>query len=285
MTNYLAHTMHNQTISGFPSHLHSTGGCISPTNLVSLDRLLHRFDTISLKQMDGVALLNRTDTKYVLQTAQLQQALAQLTDRYRVLQVKGNRLNHYQTVYFDTPDFALYTRHHDGFRNRYKVRSREYVDSHIAFLEVKFKTNKNRTIKSRLQTPDVVTEFDAQSTDFVHAHYPNDPEMLEPKLWNEFLRITLVSKHSVERLTLDVNLEFRRGWDSAALPGVAIAEVKQDGFNMQSDFIRQMRAMGVRPSGFSKYCMGVATLVDDVKKNNFKPYMLRVGKLMQGGIV
>ena len=235
--------------------------------------------------MDGVALLNRTDTKYVMQTAQLQQALAQLTDRYRVLKVKGNRLNHYQTVYFDTPDFALYTRHHDGFRNRYKVRSREYVDSHKAFLEVKFKTNKNRTIKSRLQTPDVVTEFDAQSTDFVHAHYPNDPEMLEPKLWNQFLRITLVSMHSVERLTLDVNLEFRQGHEGAAMPGVAIAEVKQDGFNMQSDFIQQMRSMGVRPSGFSKYCMGVATLYDDVKKNNFKPRMLHVGKLMQGGIV
>ncbi len=284
MTYHLPDTMHSQTTSGFPSGLHSTGGCISPTDFVSLDRLLHRFETISLKEMDGVALLNRTDTKYVMQTTQLHQALAQLTNRYRVLKVKGNRLNHYQTVYFDTPDFALYTRHHDGFRNRYKVRSREYVDSHTAFLEVKFKTNRNRTIKSRLQTSDVVTEFDAQSTDFVHAHYPNDPEMLEPKLWNEFLRITLVSMHSVERLTLDVNLEFRQGHEGAAMPGVAIAEVKQDGFNMQSDFIQQMRAMGVRPSGFSKYCMGVATLYDDVKKNNFKPRMLHVGKLMQGGI-
>lgn len=285
MTNQSPANTHRRTASSFPSDLHPSGGGESPTSVTSLDRLLHRFDTISLKQMDGVALLNRTDTKYVLQTVQLQQALAQLTDRYRVLKVKGNRLNHYQTVYFDTPDFALYTRHHDGFRNRYKVRSREYVDSHKAFLEVKFKTNKNRTIKSRLQTPDVVTKFDAQSTDFVHAHYPNDPEMLEPKLWNQFLRITLVSMHSVERLTLDVNLEFRQGHEGAAMPGVAIAEVKQDGFNMQSDFIQQMRTMGVRPSGFSKYCMGVATLYDDVKKNNFKPRMLHVGKLMQGGIV
>jgi len=69
------------------------------------------------------------------------------------------------------------------------------------------------------------------------------------------------------------------------LPGVAIAEVKQEGFDRQSDFIQQMRGMGVRPSGFSKYCMGVASLYDEVKKNNFKPQMLQVGKLMQGELV
>lgn len=252
-----------------------------PVTMPALDRLLHRFDPISLKEMDGVALLNRTDTKYVMQIGQLQQALARLTDRYRVLKVKGTRLNHYQTVYFDTPDFALYTRHHDGFRNRYKVRSREYVDSHQSFLEVKFKTNKDRTIKSRLRTDDVVTEFDRETTEFLRSHYPNNPAALAPQLWNDFLRITLVSRHAVERLTLDVNLEFQRDGQRAALPGIAIAEVKQEGFSVQSDFIQEMRRMGVRPSGFSKYCMGVATMVDDVKKNNFKPRMLHVNRIMQ----
>ncbi|MBX3053401.1 MAG: polyphosphate polymerase domain-containing protein [Caldilineaceae bacterium] len=277
--------MMNQLSSFAPSQPRPASPVFPGDSMTFLERLMGRFDPISLKEMDDVALLDRTDTKYVLQTGQLQQALAQLTDQYRVLTIQGNRLNHYQTVYFDTPGFALYKRHHDGSHSRYKVRSREYVDSHLAFLEVKFKTNKNRTIKSRMQTPDVVTEFDRGTSDFVHAHYPDDPAVLEPKLWNQFIRITLVSKQNVERLTLDVNLEFERDRARAGMPGIAIAEVKQDGFNIQSDFIRQMRKMGVRPSGFSKYCMGVATLYDEVKKNNFKPRMLHVGKLMHGEIL
>jgi len=277
--------MMNQLYSFAPSPVPPNFSGSPTVSIASLEALMGRFDPISLKEMDGVALLNRTDTKYVLRTSQLQQALAQLTTRYRVLTIKNQRLNHYQTVYFDTPDLALYTRHHDGAKNRYKVRSREYVDSHLSFLEVKFKTNKNRTIKSRMQTPDVVTEFDGDTASFVHDHCPNDPALLGPKLWNQFIRITLVSKQSVERLTLDINLEFQREQARVGLPGIAIAEVKQEGFDRQSDFIRQMRGMGVRPSGFSKYCMGVASLYDEVKKNNFKPQMLQVGKLMQGELM
>ena len=45
------------------------------------------------------------------------------------------------------------------------------------------------------------------------------------KLFNTFQRITLVSKHSVERLTLDIDLSFQAGGTHAALPGIAIAEV------------------------------------------------------------
>lgn len=277
--------MMNQLSSFASSQPRPASPVFPAASMTSLETLMGQFDPITLKEMDDVALLDRTDTKYVLQMGHLQHALAQLTDCYRVLTVQGNRLNHYQTVYFDTPTFDLYTRHHDGSKNRYKVRSREYVDSHLAFLEVKFKTNKNRTIKSRMQTPDVVTEFDADTANFVHDHCPNDPALLEPKLWNQFIRITLVSKTSVERLTLDINLEFQRDRAQVALPGIVIAEVKQDGFDRQSDFIRQMRGMGVRPSGFSKYCMGVASLYDEVKKNNFKPQMLRVGKLMQGELM
>jgi len=277
--------MNNQLVSYASSQVLPNFSDFPTVSIASLEALMGRFDPISLKEMDGVALLNRTDTKYVMRTSQLQQALAQLTTRYRVLTIANQRLNHYQTVYFDTPDLALYTRHHDGAKNRYKVRSREYVDSHLSFLEVKFKTNKNRTIKSRMQTPDVVTEFDAGTASFVHDHCPNDPALLGPKLWNQFIRITLVSKQSVERLTLDINLEFQREEARVGLPGIAIAEVKQEGFDRQSDFIQQMRGMSVRPSGFSKYCMGVASLYDEVKKNNFKPQMLQVGKLMQGELM
>jgi hypothetical protein len=233
--------------------------------------------------MDRVALLNRTDTKFLLNTTQLSAALSELSDVYRILEIDANRLNQYQTVYFDTPDYALYRRHHDGALNRYKVRSREYVDTQLAFLEVKHKTNKRRTIKSRMQTTDVVTQFDKKSRRFVRAHYPADPRDLEPKLNNGFTRITLVSCLREERLTLDFGLRFATDEAHADLDGLVIAEVKQSGFSMQSDFIKQMRALGVRRSGFSKYCVGVALLNDGIKANNFKPKLLHIDKLLSGG--
>jgi hypothetical protein len=244
--------------------------------------LVGRFEPISLAQMDEVALLDRTDTKYVMNEGQLFYALTSLTEYYRILDIDGIRLNHYRTLYFDTSAFALYLRHHAGGRHRYKVRSRKYVDTRQSFLEVKCKTEQNRTIKNRLQTSGLVTRFTPETNDFIEAYCPLTAHVLEPKLWNDFSRMTLVSKHRPERLTLDVNLQFFSDRQTAALPGIAVAEVKQDNVNRNSDFIRQMRAMNIHSTGFSKYCIGVSMLYQNVKHNNLKPKLRLVNKLMRG---
>lgn len=251
-------------------------------SIAHVERLLARFDPINLSEMENVELLNRTDTKYVIRVSQLHHALERIIGHYRTLETADTRLNHYQNLYFDTHDFALYRQHHNGLRARYKVRVREYVDSDLAFWEIKRKTNQERTIKSRLQTPEHVTSTDDELFDeFVDAHVPAVAQDLEPKLWNRFLRITLVSKHRPERLTLDLNLEF--GWGDAyiALPEIAIAEVKQERSSRHSDFVAQMRQLGLQPSSFSKYCAGIYLLYDDVKVNNFKAQMRLVEKLVQ----
>ena len=80
------------------------------------------FAPISLDEMDAVALLNRIDTKFVMSTEQLVSALFALQSDYRILSINGQRLNHYRTLYFDTPDFELYNLHVNGRANRYKVR-------------------------------------------------------------------------------------------------------------------------------------------------------------------
>lgn len=117
-----------------------------------MEGLLEGYAPISLAEMEVVSLLKRVDTKYVLHIGQLFQALSGLRDRYRVLEVQGRRLNCYHTLYFDPPDFQLYHQHHNGQRSRYKVRSREYVDSQLVYLEVKCKNNRDQTVKSRLRT-------------------------------------------------------------------------------------------------------------------------------------
>lgn len=253
-------------------------------HLVSIDRVLHRFAPISLNQMTDVALLRRTDTKYVLPESQLPQLLVHLSLDYYILQINDLREHRYQTLYFDTPGFDLYHQHHNGSGNRFKVHIRTYRDSHATFLEIKQKTNKGVTVKSRLQST-AMMDFDAPAAVFLYNHSPYQAEELEPKLWNTYSRITLVSKHTPERLTLDLGLSFQWGYSSVALPGVVIAEVKREGYSLRSDFIAQMRTLGIRPMSFSKYCIGIASLYDGVKTNAFKPKLRYVNKLMQERIL
>jgi hypothetical protein len=242
--------------------------------------LLKRFDAIHLSEMDHVKLLRRTDTKYLMSEEQLSRALAHLTDHYRILEIDGRRLQHYQTLYFDTQDMSLYRQHHNDWRNRYKVRERAYVDSDLAFLEVKHKVNANTTVKSRMRTRELEPQIAREVEPFLHTHYPYQVEALEPKLFNTFRRITLVSKLSVERITIDVGLRFLWNGTDVSLSGIAIAEVKQDGFSNDSAFVQQMRALGVRPTGFSKYCIGVSMLYPEVKHNRFKPQLNQIDRLL-----
>ena len=243
---------------------------------------LDYYTPITLDDMGRVALLNRTDTKYVLSLDALYQIMPKLTDAYASLEVEGKRLSHYRTLYFDSADFDLFRTHHAGILNRYKVRSREYTDSQLAFLEVKHKTNKGRTIKKRLQTAVLTDEIEAETAEFLHRAYPFNPIELEPKLWVEYDRITLVSRVRQERVTIDLNLAFSWEDEAVALSHLVIIEIKQDGFSKESDMALLLRQFGIRPTGFSKYCVGTSLLYPELKQNNFKPKLRLVEKLARG---
>lgn len=256
------------------------GAITLPAAPAELERLLARLAPISLAEMDAVALLNRTDTKYVLTTAQLTEALWAISGEYRVLEVAGVRLSPYQTVYFDTPDFALYRQHHAGKLNRAKVRSRRYEATGQAFLELKRKTNRARTVKRREPTATLATAPNPELAAFLAAYAPELAGSVEPRLSNSFARITLVSLGQRERLTIDLNLQFAAEGRQVRLPGIAVAEVKQDGASRDSAFVAQMHAAHLQPAGFSKYCIGVALLFPTVKHNNFKPKLRLLQQLM-----
>lgn len=242
---------------------------------------LSQFEPIQLAEMDNVALQDRTDTKYAMTLRQWLSVLPRLRDHYRVLDIDGVRLSAYQTLYFDTPGFTFYRRHQAGRPERCKVRSRRYLDSGQAFLEVKFKTRQDRTLKRRLPTRGIVTRRTPELEAFLSTCLPQGVPPLEPKLWNEFSRITLVSQGRPERLTIDLNVRFFHDQDAVALPGVVVAEVKQAGRQRASEFIRLMQADHIRPTAFSKYCVGVALLFPSVPHNHFKPLLGLVNKLMR----
>lgn len=249
----------------------------------ALRSLLATFEPITLAQMaDSAALLDRAELKYVLPQRLLLPALAELRDAYRILTVAGQPLSRYRTLYFDTDDLALYRRHHAGAPDRYKVRAREYVDSRAAFLEVKHRTGGRRTVKSRIPTEELVTALTPQAADFLAETCPYAAGDLTAALWNNYTRITLVSKLRAERVTLDLDLAFVREADRAGFPGIVVAEVKYQGERYASEFGRLMRAYHVRTTSFSKYCMGVSVLYPDVKHNKFKAKQRLVARLAQG---
>ena len=253
-----------------------------PTIPTLLETLAEGFEPISLDRMEAAALLNRTDVKFIMTHEQVFTALAALRNDYWILSVSGQRLNHYRTLYFDLPNFEMYKMHVNGRSNRYKVRSREYTDTHLSFLEVKHKTRKGRTIKDRIPTNRPVTEMNLEAVAWLQNHFPFEGHILEPKLWNTFTRLTLVGKSCVERVTLDVDLNFYSNGRSVELDRLAIAELKMGVCRQGSPFWSQMRAQHVLPHGFSKYCIGVAMLYDFVKKNALKSNLRWIEKVTKG---
>ena len=101
--------------------------------------ILNDFDPITLSEMDSVKLMNRTDTKFVFKRTLLAELLPILKEQYRVLDIKGNLISSYKTLYYDTDNFQFFLDHHNGKGNRFKVRVRNYVESDLFFLEIKNK--------------------------------------------------------------------------------------------------------------------------------------------------
>lgn len=249
---------------------------------------LRDFSPITLDEMSGIRLMNRTDTKFVTTTAVLRSLLRLAADDYLVQDIGGERLSPYYTVYFDTPQFDMYRRHAAGHTNRQKLRIRSYVSSGLNFLEVKTKNNHGRTRKRRVAMegfdalhPDHhITFGDGQYLPFLSDNLRYEATTLAESMENHFDRITLVNRMKTERLTIDTSLSFHNLITDAEceLPNIAIIELKRDGL-APSPILALLRQLRVKPMGFSKYCIGSALTNPLLPRGRIKPRLRAVGKL------
>ncbi|MBL7921756.1 MAG: polyphosphate polymerase domain-containing protein [Bacteroidia bacterium] len=239
----------------------------------TVNDILNSFTAITLKEMDGVKLMDRTDTKFTFKMELLPEILKAIEPFYKCLHIESKVMSSYKTLYYDTSGLMLYNKHHNGELNRYKIRHRTYVDSNLGYLEVKFKNNKGRTIKERIKEKEAAAVFNEKSHNFLSGELPFDPNTLVPIVWVNYSRITLVNKQSAERLTIDINLEFKKDDQSTVLDNLVIAEVKQEK-KKPSPFIKTMKKLRVREGSISKYCFAIAFMHDGAKKNNFKEKLL-----------
>ncbi|MEZ4631665.1 MAG: polyphosphate polymerase domain-containing protein [Deinococcales bacterium] len=255
------------------------------------DKLLHklaRLSPISLAEMDEVALLRRIDSKYLCRLADLPKLIAELADDYQILEIGNKRLQRYQSLYFDTADFGFYQAHRAGHLNRYKLRSRSYLDSGTHFLEVKYKTNQERTLKYRLATSEFVDNFHSSEPNFQSYHdflkplIPYEVSSLQPSLMNHFKRLTLASLKHKERITIDLDLGFSASREATlshmTMSELVVIELKREAFKAHSAFERLLKSHKIYPSGFSKYAVGLSFLYP-LKSNRFKPIHRQLNKL------
>ena len=250
-----------------------------------MQEILKRYEPITLEEMKDIRLMNRIDTKFVTTVPVLKQLLEIARNDYYVQETGGLRISPYYTLYFDTPDCAMYNRHETGCLVRQKVRIRSYVDAGLNFLEVKTKNKHKRTKKKRMTmadfnavNPERGIRFERQDEqyaaydDFLREYLRYDPTTLVEQVENRFDRITLVNKGKTERLTIDTHLRFHNiatGKDQD-MGDIVIIELKRDGLQ-PSPILGKLLDLRIFPHGFSKYVIGSALTNDELRRNRIKP--------------
>lgn len=260
-----------------------------------MKEILSNFDPITLEEMKGIRLMNRIDTKFVTTVPRLRRLLEMAQHDYFIQETDSLRISPYYTLYFDTPDCAMYNRHEVGQLDRQKIRIRSYVEAGLSFLEVKTKNNHGRTKKKRVamqgfdaMNPDYDLLFHRQDATFedydrfLRTHLRYEPTTLTQQLENRFERITLVNKDKSERLTIDTNLRFHNiATDNYRfMDDLVVIELKRDGLK-PSPILPMLRELMIRPHGFSKYCIGSALTNDALRRNRIKPRLHSVERIMK----
>ena len=260
-----------------------------------IEHIIRSFEPIGLAQMESVKLMNRIDTKFAVPMSVLPAILEAAQADYYAQEIDGKRIATYDTMYYDTDSLDMYVRHHDRQLVRQKIRVRQYVDSHLTFLEIKRKNNKGRTKKKRIIVPGFDITADTPSVlkhkrredeavtvqSFIDSKSRYEWSEISPHLWTKFHRITLVNKAMTERLTIDMDLVWENVVSNEVMtyPELVIIELKRDG-NVPSHMTDIMLTHRIKPLKISKYCIGTALTTPGIKKNRFKNKIRSIEKLL-----
>ncbi|MFT3970164.1 MAG: polyphosphate polymerase domain-containing protein [Micropruina sp.] len=242
---------------------------------------IDRLPTLSLPELLAEAeLLTRFDRKYLLRAPQASALLGGLDPRTRVLAIDGRSRFNYQSVYFDTPGLVSYRQSVHGRRRRFKVRTRSYLDSGQAFLEVKVRGDREVTVKERIvhdsAGPDELTgpgrRYAEESLDR-HGLDGSVAGDLTPSLVTRYRRATLVPPEPDVRVTVDTDLTWIEGHNALSLPGLVVIETKSGPHPSGVD--RRLWRSGHRPVSISKYGTGLAALRTDLPDNKWARILRR----------
>lgn len=241
------------------------------------------FDPVCLNTLNVRAeMMVRLDNKYIIKGNILNDAKKSLASHFDNLEIDHRRVFAYDTCYFDDENLRCFYDHHQGRRQRAKVRIRRYIDTELCFLEAKIKRVRGITYKKRT-TYDAhkygTLDDRAQSYVGKECRHLFDKEYvstLRRMLDVTYQRITLVSKQGSERITIDGNLNFHKSGKSVCIDDdIFIIETKSANANGVADkILRQYHQHPINKC--SKYCLGMC-ITDQVERfNNFKPALRKL---------
>lgn len=227
---------------------------------------------ISLRAVDEMAgLQTRVDRKYIIARSVASDLVGSLEESLSVLDIDGVRTSGYESVYFDTADYALYLAAAHGRRRRFKVRTRMYNETGLCMLEIKTKGNRGRTVKHRIACdPNDRRRLTSEGVRFVDAWSASSlsAELLTPTLTTTYDRTTFVDRASRSRMTIDSDLVCSDALGSAVeLDGYLILETKSPGTPTTAD--RWLWRHGHRPTRVSKFSTGLAALHPELPHNRW----------------
>jgi len=235
-------------------------------------------NTITLDELNAVAALQtRVDRKYALDARSAEFVLSEVPAATRVLEVDGIRALQYESMYFDTPDLASFRMAAHARRRRFKLRTRAYVESEVAFLELKTRGARSTTVKDRLpydirnraELTDEGITYAAGALSEMHI----DPADLGATLATRYRRTTLLLPGG-SRATVDTDLEWEDTHGSVLRRAdLVIVETKSAGAASELD--RLLWAHGHRPATLSKYGTGLAALRPALPANKWNRVLRR----------
>lgn len=234
---------------------------------------------ISLGELNQAAqLLTRVDRKYLLPQATAAELLTSLADA-AVLEINARRSLAYVSVYFDTPELDSYLATARPRRRRFKVRTRAYLDTATAYLEVKTRGPRGTNVKRRVPTdPARMRHLTQAQRSHLAAqlHTQAEPGLigrLQPTLRTRYNRTTVLLPDDAARLTLDRELSWTRldadgqPVSRASASGLVIVESKSSSTPSAAD--RWLWSHGIRPVRVSKYGTGMAILDPTLPANRW----------------
>jgi len=228
---------------------------------------IQALDPVDLVQLDLAQLHDRVESKVILRTSDIPDALERLADDYLILEHDNERLQSYRNEYFDSNELRNYHEHHNQNGRRFKLRYRSYMNSDLTFFEVKQNINGRTVKKRRPSRRPSGQQLWREDGLFFFGLTGCAPSLLVPSLTIDYQRVLLVKRDFSERVTIDIGLSFRSSNGESEIPGLAICEFKQPRLDRRSP---AMAAMNRRPQMFSKYCMGLASCDPDLRRNRFK---------------
>jgi len=240
--------------------------------------VFNNYKPISLEETGMAATGKRLESKFLITDVVLQKLCDPLNE-FSLLTINNEHLFSYRNSYFDFNHRQCYYDHHRGKLPRFKMRHRHYLNTGMAFYEVKLKSNKGIGEKCRASAP-----LEPEALPLVqHAFEKLIQQPLagfQQSIVTHYERCTLVSQDKLTRITIDTGLRFSYNGHNAEKKNLVICELKSVNRQAQNHYNKLFIRLGALPTSFSKYLLGCAYLLPDIKTNRVKPLQHRIDKLL-----